>query len=295
MKKLISIVIPVYNEEESIPKLIKSLQKEFDNSSHFLFEVVLVENGSSDNSLNILRLLRKKDKRMKILQLAKNFGCDGGIIAGLTYAKGDAAIVMMADLQEEPVLIKQFIQKWEEGYDVVYGIVKDRTGTKFTRRVGTFLFYKLINIITNGFLPENVSDFRLLDKKVYSVVVSMPEHNKFFRGLVSWAGFRQIGIPFNRNKRVAGHSKANLKTVFYVAANGIFSFSDLPLKIPLFLGILFFVLSIILFIQKSDSALLVFLFACVMVVFYIQNEYFKRVIEEVRNRPNFIVKNEYGL
>lgn len=295
MKKIISIVIPVFNEEQVIPKLVISVTTEINKLPNYNFEVILVENGSSDNSLTLLLKARKKEKRIKILQLAKNFGCDGGIIAGLSFAKGDAAIVMMADLQEDPVLLKQFIKKWNEGYDVVYGIVQKREGTKLTRRLGTYLFYRLINMLSHGFLPENVSDFRLIDRKVYQVIIAMPEHNKFFRGLVSWSGFKQVGIPFKRKKRVAGESKANFKTVIFVATNGILSFSDLPLKIPLFLGIISFIASVFVYFKSPTISLVIFLFSSVMFVFNIQNEYFKRVIDEVRNRPNYIVKDKFGI
>lgn len=295
-KKLLSIVVPIYNEEDSLPLLISTLKKISEKLKEYDFEYVMVENGSFDNSFTILNNARKNDKRIKILKLARNFGCDGGIVAGLNYAEGDAAIIMMADLQDDPNLIPKFIDKWHEGYDIVYGIVKKREGIKFTRKVGTYIFYQLMNILSNKLLPPDVSDFRLMDKKVYTVIAKMPEHDKFFRGLSSWTGFKHAGIQFVRPKRAAGVSKADFVTVFNVARNGLFAFSTIPLQIPWFLTIIFLIASLISFIGGLTFYGVIFLlFVIITALIAIQNEYLKRILEETRNRPNFIVDKVYGL
>lgn len=294
-KKLLSIVIPIYNEEESIPLLINQLNKTVQKIKEYNFEFIMVENGSFDASLTLLLAERKKDKKIKIIKLSKNVECDGGIIAGLKYATGDAAIVMMADLQDDPVLIPKFIKKWHEGYDIVYGIIKKREGLKLSRKVGTFVFYQLMNILSNKLIPPDVSDFRLLDRKAYVVIANMSEHNKFFRGLSSWTGFKHTGITIIRPRRVAGVSKADFKTVFTVAKNGLFSFSDLPFYVPWILSVVLFVAALIFLSINSTYSLILFLFMLVMLVMGIQNEYLKIILTEVRNRPNFIIDRVYGV
>ena len=223
MSPLISLVIPAYNEAANIPELAKRLRAVFQKLPQYNFEVIIVENGSSDTTLAKLQVIRRKDKRFKILQLSRNFGCDGGIAAGLSYAKGNASIIMMADLQDPPEMISKFLRQWEKGYEIIYGIVRQRQGTSAIRNLNSQIFYKIMNRLTGGLFPENVSDFRLIDKKVYRAIVNMPEHNKFMRGMVMWAGFTRMGVEFNRPPRFAGESKANLSTVLQVAINGIFS------------------------------------------------------------------------
>src|SRR3989344_2669149 len=204
MKKLISIVIPIYNEEENVEELHKRLSQLFSKEKKYNFEIVAVEHGSTDATFKKLLFLNKKDKRLKILQLSKNFGnADAGIVAGLQFAKGDAAVITMADLQEPPNIISMFFRKWEKGFEIVNGIVKERPGVPPTRRISSDLFYKVLNYLTGNLFPENVSDFRLIDKKVYEIINGMEEKNKFLRGLITWTGFKQTGIPFKRSPRFA--------------------------------------------------------------------------------------------
>lgn len=296
MKKLISIIIPAFNEEEVIPKLSIALSKAMNELSAYTFEVIVVEHGSKDNTLKELLKIRKKDSRIKILQLAKNVGCDGGIIAGLSYAKGDAAIVMMADLQDDTNLFPKLIKKWEEGYDVVYTYITKRIKVKLYKKIGAAVFYYLMDILSKGLVPQNVSDFRLIDKTVYNSVINMPEHNKFFRGLVAWTGFNQIGIPTVRLERAAGTPKSDFKTLFKVGLNGLFSFSNIPLKIPWFLSFIFLVGGLgSLFLTNFMVSILLLSFASVSFLIGIQSEYIIKILEESRKRPNFIVKNSYGI
>src|SRR6266568_6243208 len=296
MKQTISIVIPAYNEEQVIPKLTNALIHTMKSLSKYEFEVIIVEHGSTDDTFNQLLKARNKDKRIKILRLAKNVGCDGGIIAGLTYASGDAAIVMMADLQDSPDAIPQFIKKWQEGYQVVYAIVTRRPNVMLYKRFGARVFYKIMDILSKGHIPENVSDFRLIDKPVYKAIIAMPEHNKFFRGLVAWSGFRQTGIQIPRAERAAGNPKSDFRTLFRVASNGIISFSNFPLRLPWLFSILFFLGGIIaLILANLLISVLLFSFSFLTVLIGIQGEYIERILEETRSRPNFIVQEAYGL
>jgi len=308
-KKFISIVVPVYNEEKVIPELIKRLTIFINKNSNYNFEVIFIEHGSVDNSFVLLQKFAIKDRRIKILQLSKNFGCDGGIAAGMRFATGDACVIMMADLQEPIGLISDFIKKWEDGYEIVYGIVKKRTAS-FFRNINSILFYKVINLLTKNMFPENASDFRLIDKKVYETINNMSEQNKYLRGLIMWTGFKHIGIPFNRAKRFAGESKANFLTVLKVAVNGIFSFSYIPLRFISILGFMITLASFILGIfylylysiwgrvtpgATTTILLILFLFGILFFVLGIISEYLVRIYEEVKKRPNFIIKNKINL
>lgn len=309
-KKLISIVIPVYNEEAVLEELKSELQRTTAEMKNYNFEIIIVENGSFDSSYGKLLRFNKEDNRFKILQLSRNFGCDGGIAAGLKYAKGDAAVIMNADLQDPPQLIPEFIKKWEEGYEIVYGIIQKREGVSFIKKILSSLFYKLINKLTSNVIPKNASDFRLIDKKVYTIVNRMDERNKFVRGMVSWTGFKQIGIPFKRPPRFAGGSKAGFSTLIEVATNGIFSFSYFPLKLATILGFIIFIGSFVLFFVQialyliygrvvpgytTIVLLLSFLFGMLFFLLGIMGIYIARIYDEVKQRPNFIVKNEIGL
>lgn len=308
-KKIISIVIPVFNEEDVIPELVKRIRTYIESSKNYEFEIIFVENGSIDRSFDLLKKHTHNIKSFKILQLSKNFGADGGIVAGIHYATGDACVIMMADLQEPIEMVDIFIKKWEQGFEIVYGIVKKRTASSI-RNFSSKLFYKLINLLTKNMFPENASDFRLIDKKVYEAIKNMPEQNKYLRGLIMWTGYKHIGIPFDREKRFAGKSKADLKTVLLVAMNGIFSFSYLPLRlvstIGIFLTITSFILMIIyivIFIIRGREApgiatvilLLLFLFGILFFVLGIISEYLARIYDDVKHRPNFIVKNKTNL
>jgi len=304
VKKCISFVIPVYNEESAIPQLISTLTSFIRKQKKYIFEIILVENGSTDASFTLLHTYAKKNKSLKIVQLAKNIGCDGGIEAGMQFANGDSLVVLMADLQEPLEVVDEFIQKWEAGYDIVYGVVKKRTAG-FIRNISSLLFYKLLNILTHNMFPENASDFRLIDKKVYTTINSLTEKNKYLRGLIMWTGFKSIGIPFNRKNRVAGESKANMTTVLKVAINGIFSFSYLPLRLVSMLGIGITLISSLmmigymyLFFAHGREApgvmtiimLILFLFGLLFFSLGIISEYMARIYDEVKGRPSFLVR-----
>lgn len=311
MKKLVSIVIPFYNEEENIQEVHNRLSQLFDKEKKYNFEIIAVEHGSTDGTIDKLILLRKNDKRVKILQLSKNFGnADAGIFAGLHFARGEAQVITTADLQDPPEVISKFLKKWEQGFEIVYGVIKKREDVSLSRKIFSLLFYKVLNLSTGNIFPKNVSDFRLLDRRVTEAVKLMPERNKFLRGLIIWSGFSQTGIEYDRAKRFAGESKADFLTVLKVAANGIFSFSYAPLKVVTILGFALslisfsmIILQIALYVIYGRGApgistlviLISFLFGMLFLILGVIGEYLSRIYDEVKQRPNFIIKNKYGL
>ena len=309
MKKLISVVIPAYNEEAVLDELAKRLKGVMATNSNYDFEIIIVENGSWDSSFEKLIRINKEDSRFKIVQMSRNFGCDGAITAGLKYVKGDAAVIMNADLQDPPEMIPEFIKKWEDGYEIVYGIIQKRIGVSFTRKILSSIAYKIIYHLSNKMIPANVSDFRLIDEKVYTIVNKMEERNKFLRGIIAWTGFKQIGIPFDRPPRFAGGPSANFLGVFKVAINGIFSFSYFPLRAVSVLGIVVsasaFIMGIIeiyLFLRygrivqgfTTTIIVILFLFGTLFFILGIIGEYIARIYDEVKQRPNYIVRDEVG-
>jgi len=183
MKKLISIVTSAYNEENNIDELSRQLNQVFQENSQYDFEVIFVENGSTDSTYEKMHHVHQHDPRFKIVQLSRNFRMDGGITAGLHFARGDAAVIMTANLQDKPSLITKFINRWEEGYENIYGIVKKRTGKNLLRRFNSQFFYILAKYLTGNIIPKNASDFRLVDKKVYQIINNMNERTRFMRGL----------------------------------------------------------------------------------------------------------------
>jgi dolichol-phosphate mannosyltransferase len=310
VKKSISIVIPAYNEEEVVDELAAWLKAIMVQLDRYDFEVIIIENGSWDATYDKLKKINAEDGRFKIIQMSRNFGCDGAVTAGLRYAKGDAAVIMCADLQDPPEIIPLFVEKWEQGYDMVYGIVQKRVGTGTARRFFSRLFYKVFNVLTDNAIPDNVSDFRLMDRRVYQAVNSMDERDRMLRGMIAWTGFRRTGIPFERPPRFAGESKANFLTVFRLALNGIFSFSYVPLKLATWLGFVVSLISFMLIVIELALFLaygrevpgfttliivILFLFGMLFLIMGIMGEYIARIYDEVKKRPIYIVRDEIGL
>jgi dolichol-phosphate mannosyltransferase len=230
-KKLISIVIPAYNEASCIDELCARLREIFSIESNYSWECLIIENGSSDQTFTKLLQWHSLDKRFKILKLSRNFGMDGGLTAGINYVHGDALILMAADLQDPPELIPNFLRKWENGYQNIYGVIQSRKGSNRLRRINSWLFYKIAFRLSNGQIIKNASDFRLVDKKVYMAVREMQERNRFVRGLFSWVGFKSFPIELHRPVRYAGKSNAKTLVVLDLAIKGILGNSYKPLKI----------------------------------------------------------------
>lgn len=307
-RKLISVVAPAYNEEACVGELARQLVSVMSRLSEYEFEVIIVENGSSDNTWQILRAIAAGDQRFKPIRLSRNFGMDGGVTAGLEFVTGDACVLMTADLQDPPDLIVDFVRKWEEGYENIYMVVEKRATSGLLRRLNSKVFYFLADRLTGGLIPRDVSDFRLVDRKVYEAVRNMKEQNRFIRGMFAWVGFRTFGISHPRPARFGGDSKANLGTVFRLAKHGVFSFSDLPLRMITWFGIicsglaistmvLFAILKFAIGTPFAGFATIVtialFFFGLLSFMIGILAEYVSMIHSEVKNRPNFIVAEKF--
>lgn len=306
-KKLISLVIPAYNEEDCVDELAKRLSQVFDSEKMYDFEAIIIENGSIDSTWEKLQAISDADGRFKILKLSRNFRMDGGLTAGLDYISGDACVLMTADLQDPPELIPTFLRKWEEGYENIFGIVIKREGTGPIRTMNSKMFYWLAGKLTDGRIPRNASDFRLVDKKVYEAVRRMTERNRFVRGLFAWAGFKSIGIPMERPPRFGGVSNAHTFKVLDLAFKGIFAHSYKPLRLITIFGFLvsaFSFMSIIplfflwVFVGVPFAGfgtlvgLFLLVFGIVSLMLGILSEYVGLIYEEVKARPNYVV-SEY--
>ena len=303
-KKLISIVIPAYNEEDCVNELARQLTKVMDKLKKYKFEVLIVENGSKDRTWMLLQKIAETDKRFKPIRLSRNFGMDGGVTAGLELATGDACVIMTADLQDPPELIIEFAKKWEEGFENIYMIVEKRETSGFLRRINSRLFYFIADRLTGGLIPKGVSDYRLVDRKVYEAVRSMHESNRFVRGLFAWVGFKSFGISHPRPARFGGESKARLSTVLRLAKHGILSFSDIPLRFITWFGIscsgialtaiiVFTLLKLTIGTPFAGFATIVtivlFFFGLLSFMIGILAEYVAMIHSEVKSRPNFII------
>jgi dolichol-phosphate mannosyltransferase len=303
-KKLISLIIPAYNEEDCVDELFNRLDAVFATEPQYDFEVVIVENGSIDSTWVKLQAIAEKDSRFKILKLSRNFRMDGGLTAGLDFIKGDACVLMTADLQDPPELIPQFLRYWEQGYENIFGVITKREGTGPIRTMNSKLFYWLAGKLTDGRIPRNASDFRLVDRKVYEAVKSMTERNRFVRGLFAWAGFNSIGVPMERPPRFGGVSNAHTLKVLDLAFKGIFAHSYKPLRLITVFG---FILSGISFISiiplfflwlfvgvpfagfGTLVGLFLLVFGIVSLMLGILSEYVGLIYEEVKARPNYVV------
>jgi len=309
MKRLISIIVPAFNEESCIEELVRRLSIIFSQNSGYDFETIFIENGSTDRTWEILQSVHKQDVRFKIVRLARNFRMDGGITAGLHYVSGDACVFMTADLQDPPELITEFIKKWEDGYENIYMQVSKRVGTGPIRTLNSKAFYWLAGKLTDNRIPKNASDYRLLDRKVYEAVRSMNERNRFVRGLVAWVGFKSIGIEAERPERFGGESKAHSLKVIDLAFKGIFSHSYIPLKMITATGVAISLTSLIALVVcvvawvtvgvpfagfGTIVSVVVLAFGSITFMLGIIAEYLGLIYEEVKGRPNFVVTELIG-
>ena len=310
-KKLISIVIPAYNEEDYVEELSRRLVTLFKVEEKFYnFEVIIVENGSIDRTWQKLRDIHSRDSRFKVVKLSRNFRIDGGITAGIDFVKGDACVLMTADLQDPPEFISTFLREWEKGWENVFGVVTKRGGTGPIRRLNSRLFYWFAGYMSDGQLPKNASDFRLVDRKVYQAIKNMQERNRFVRGLFAWSGFKSIGIPMERPPRFGGVSNAHTFKVLDLAFKGIFAHSIKPLRLITFTGFALALLSLSILIPLSIIwftkgvpfagfgsivGLFLLLNSMLFLMLGIIGEYLGLIYEEVKQRPNFLVSELLGL
>lgn len=303
-QKTVSIITPAFNEIDCIGELLGRLEELAKKELQYKFEVIVIENGSSDGTWEFLLDYEANSFKKVFVQLSRNFRMDGGLTAGLDFAAGDAAVLMSSDLQDPPEFISSFLRKWEEGYENIFGVVTKRTGTSLLRRINSRLFYKIAYKLSDGVLPENASDFRLLDRKVYEAVRGMRERNRFLRGLVAWSGFKSIGIPLERPERYAGKSKAYSFEVLDLAIKGILAHSMIPLRIVSLFGMGLSLLSILSFFPMlilwvfvgvpfagfgTLVTLILFLFSAGIFMMGILSEYIGLIYQEVKERPNYIV------
>jgi dolichol-phosphate mannosyltransferase len=309
-KKRIALVIPAYNETDCVDELAKRLAAVFESEPAYDFEAIIVENGSVDDTMEKLLKINAADGRFRILQLARNFRMDGGLTAGLSVVDADAVVLMTADLQDPPELIPTFIRKWEEGWENVYGVVTKRTGTSPLRAFNSRAFYWLAGKLTDDRIVSNASDFRLLDRGAYEAVRSMEERNRFVRGLVSWVGFKSIGIPMVREPRFGGVSNAHSLKVIDLAFKGIFAHSYVPLRIITLTGfavsVIALVTLVVLFVRfvafgvpfagfGTLISVMLIGFGVLTLLLGVIGEYVGLIYEEVKQRPNFIIARKVGL
>ncbi|MDT5139667.1 MAG: polyisoprenyl-phosphate glycosyltransferase [Mycobacterium sp.] len=310
VKKKIAVISPAYNESECIEELARQLAKVFDSEPEYDFEAIIVENGSSDDTMDKLLAIRAADPRFKILKLARNFRMDGGLTAGLNVVDADAVVLMTADLQDPPEFIPEMIRAWEQGYENVYGVVTERGGVGPIRRMNSRLFYWLAGRLTDDRITRNASDFRLVDRKVYEAVRSMDERNRFVRGLFSWVGFKSIGLPMKRAPRFAGESKAYTFKVMDLAGKGILAHSYVPLRLITLTGFLLSALAALLVLMLAirvvvygvpfpgfGTIICVALigFGVVSLLLGVVGEYLALIYEEVKQRPNFVITEKVGM
>jgi glycosyltransferase involved in cell wall biosynthesis len=310
VNKTIACIVPAYNESDCVDELTKRLALVFDSEPGYEFEAIIVENGSTDDTMEKLLRIREEDSRFKILQLARNFRMDGGLTAGLNVVDADAVVLMTADLQDPPEFIPELIRKWEEGYENVYGVVTERRGTGPVRTLNSLMFYWLAGKLTNDRITKNASDFRLVDRKVYETVRSMDERNRFVRGLFSWVGFKSIGLPMVRPPRFAGESKAYSFGVIDLAFKGIFAHSYMPLRLITLSGFLFSAVAaiavLVLAVQSvingvpfpgygSLICLMLVGFGVLTLFLGVVGEYLGLIYEEVKQRPNFVIRQKVGM
>jgi glycosyltransferase involved in cell wall biosynthesis len=299
--KLISIVSPVHNEAEIIGDFISRVSDAMKNSN---WELVLVDDGSTDNSYELMADIAKTNQHLKLIKLSRNFGHQPAISCGIENAVGEAVVVLDSDLQDPPEVVLKFIEKWQEGFDVVYGQRNSRAGESFFKRVTAAGFYRLLNRLSDTKFPVDTGDFRLMDRKVVEAVKLMNEKNRYLRGMVAWVGFNQVAVQYDREPRARGKTKFSLLKMINFATDGLFSFSNKPLRLANLLSLFFalstVILAIYILFQKikyPDQSLPGFVPTIVLVSFIasiqflvlaILGSYIGRIYKEVKNRPIYI-------
>ena len=300
----ISVVIPVFNEESNLPVLYERLVNSVTSISND-YELIFVNDGSKDNSLNIIKELSVKNAQVKYIDFSKNFGHQLAVFAGLENAKGDTIVIIDADLQDPPELIKELYSKMKEGYDVVYAQREQRVGESWHKLMTAKLFYRFINRLSEVSIPLDTGDFRIISKKINDIIVSMPERNKFLRGQIAWAGFNQTFVSYKREERYAGKTNYSYSKMFSFAFDGITAFSNLPLRLATYLGfavslISFFFILYTLYqkyfkhdVVQGWSSLMVsilFIGGVQLICLGIIGEYLGRIMDNVKQRPLYIVR-----
>lgn len=306
---LLSIVVPCYNEEQVIVETNRQLVATLAALDGLDFEIVYVDDGSSDATADLLRAVQDTDPHARVVRLSRNFGHQLAVSAGLEHATGDGVVIIDADLQDPPDVIPEMVARWRDGYDVVYGMRTDRAGETAFKLWTAKLFYRFINRLSKVQLPLDVGDFRLLDRRVVDVLLAMPERDRFLRGMVSWIGFRQIAVMYSRAERRAGESKYPLFKMLQFAADGVISFSLTPLRLALWVGFLSIGLAfagilyaLIIRLYTNDwvrgwtsiFTAVLFIGGAQLVTLGIIGEYIGRIYAEVKRRPLYVIQERLG-
>jgi glycosyltransferase involved in cell wall biosynthesis len=305
----LSVIVPGLNEERAIPPLVERLQPVLEGLD-LDWEVIFVDDGSTDGTMTLLKALNLRDPRFKAVSLSRNFGKEIAAAAGLTYATGDAAVLMDADLQHPPELIADFVRHWRDGADMVYGRRLDRDADSLPLRIAARLFYAAFKKLSGTALPPGAGDFRLLDRKAIDAMNRMGERVRFNKGLYAWMGFRTVGVPFSVPPRTAGRSRWRFGRLAHFALDGLASFSTIPLRVWSYLGLLIsllaFCYAMVIFVKTllygidapgfPSLIISVMFFAGVQLISLgVLGEYLGRMYEEVKGRPLFLVAEELGL
>jgi len=304
MKITYSIVAPIFNEKENLPELYRRVSEVMEQTRK-PWELVLVDDGSSDGSSDIIRALAKKDKRVRPVIFARNFGHQVAVTAGLDYSRGEAVVIIDSDLQDPPELILEMAKKWQEGYEVVFAVRAEREGESWFKLWTASLFYRLIYRITDVKIPLDTGDFRLMDRKVVDVMNKMRERHRFLRGMSAWVGFKQIGVEYKRAARTAGETKYPFKKMLRLAINAVTGFSYFPLQVATFFGffsagIANLAMPIVIYLRASGSQAffgqastllaVLFLGGVQLISLGILGEYIGRLYDEAKGRPLYIVR-----
>lgn len=310
MKK-ISVVIPMYYEQEVAQICYERVKEVLLELTEYTYEIIFVNDGSKDNTLPILEKIAEKDDKVKVISFSRNFGHQAAVTAGLKEVSGDAIVIMDADLQDPPELIPDMLTLWEKGNEVIYGKRKTRKGESRFKLLSAKAFYSMLNALSDVEIPKDTGDFRLVDRKVVDVINQMPEHNKFLRGLFSWIGFKQIPYEYDRQERTVGKTKYPLKKMLRLASDGIISFSTKPLKIVGTLGMTTIGISIIILIYSLLSYIFqwnqitpgwtsimvaITLFSGVQLLsIWTIGEYIQRIYDDTKRRPEYIIDKKINI
>lgn len=310
MKK-VSLVIPMYYEEEVANECYKKVKEVLCSLKDYEYEIVFVNDGSKDRTLEILEKIAEDDENVKVISFARNFGHQCAVTAGLKEVTGDAIVIIDADLQDPPELIPDMLKLWEEGNEVIYAKRKKRDGESAFKLFTAKMFYKTLNGLSDVEIPKDTGDFRLVDKKVVDVINSLPEHNKFLRGLFSWVGFKQIPFEYERKERFAGKTKYPLKKMLKLASDGIIGFSSKPLKIIGGIGITSITMSFLILLYsllalafgwwrlslESNVLIIIMTFfaGIQLVALWIVSEYISRIYDESKGRPQYIIDKKINI
>ena len=306
---LLSVVVPMYFEEEVAEECYKRLTTVMLENA-FKYELIFVNDGSTDKTPDILKEIAQKDSNTKVVNFSRNFGHQAAVTAGVQVTKGDAIVIIDADLQDPPELIADMVKLWQNGNDVVYAKRKKRKGETWFKLTTAKYFYKFLDSMSDTKIPQNTGDFRLIDKKVANVFLQLPERNRFIRGMISWLGFKQIAIEYVRDERFAGDTKYPLKKMIKFAKDGIIGFSSKPLKLITTLGLFSVIISFAVLIYSLASKIfqrdieqgwtsimvaISFFSGVQLLSLGIVGEYIARIYDETKGRPLYIVKDTYNI